>query len=230
MFIGTLSPDDKAFVASVLRAALEDGYQKVVEPCSGGLAMSCIAADVGFRDIEASDVTLFSGILGRYVEGRGIEDMEITRVEDGSRIDDPLDAMMEIKHAELVGKAGSVYGEAMLIDFEERYDEIRSGVKASMDEIRSRIPSLKYRDMDMFDQIASVRDEKCVIVCMCPTYEGGKIHHRPQDEVRRDKSAVGDIREHAWGHVWRMRAEGRLSTTRGTTSRGRAGLRCAARR
>lgn len=184
MFIGTLSPDDKAFVASVMRAALEDGYQKVVEPCSGGLAMSCIAADVGFRDIEASDVTLFSGILGRYVEGRGIEDMEITRVEDGSRIDDPLDAMMEIKHAELVGKAGTVYGEAMLIDFEERYDEIRSGVKASMDEIRSRIPSLKYRDMDMFDQIASVRDEKCVIVCMCPTYGGGyERFYRAIDET-----------------------------------------------
>lgn len=89
LFIGTLSPDDKAFVASVLKAALDDGYEKVVEPCSGGLAMSCIAADVGFKSIEASDITLFSGILGRYVEGRGIEDMEITRIEDGSRIEDP---------------------------------------------------------------------------------------------------------------------------------------------
>ena len=160
LFIGTLSPDDKAFVASVLKAALDDGYEKVVEPCSGGLAMSCIAADVGFQSIEASDITLFSGILGRYVEGRGIEDMEITRIEDGSRIEDPLDAMMEIKHAELVGKAGSVYGEAMLIDFEQRYDEIRAGVQRRMDEIRERIPSLKYRDMDMFDHINAVRGEK----------------------------------------------------------------------
>lgn len=32
LFIGTLSPDDKAFVASVLKAALDDGYEKVVEP------------------------------------------------------------------------------------------------------------------------------------------------------------------------------------------------------
>lgn len=158
LFIGTLSPDDKAFVASVLKAALDDGYEKVVEPCSGGLAMSCIAADVGFKSVEASDITLFSGILGRYVEGRGIEDMEITRIEDGSRIEDPLDAMMEIKHAELVGKAGSVYGEAMLIDFEQRYDEIRAGVQQRMDEIRERIPSLKYRDMDMFDHINVLLD------------------------------------------------------------------------
>lgn len=184
LFIGTLSPDDKAFVASVLKAAYADGYRKVVEPCSGGLAMSCIAADVGFTDIEASDITLFSGVLGRYVEGRGIEDMGITRVEDGEVLTDPLDVMMEIKHAELMSGAGSVYGEAMLIDFEERYDEIRAGVRASMDEIRSRIPSLKYRDMDMFDQIEAVRDEKCVIVCMCPTYGGGyERFYRAIDET-----------------------------------------------
>lgn len=184
LFIGTLSPDDKAFVASVLKAAKAAGYTKVVEPCSGGLAMSCIAADVGFTDIEASDITLFSGVLGRYVEGRGIEDMGITRVEDGEVLTDPLDVMMEIKHAELMSGAGSVYGEAMLIDFEERYDEIRAGVKASMDEIRSRIPSLKYRDMDMFDQIEAVRDEKCVIVCMCPTYGGGyERFYRAIDET-----------------------------------------------
>lgn len=107
LFVGTLSQEDKAFVASVLKAAKEAGYEKVVEPCSGGLAMSCIAADCGFEDIEASDITLFSGILGRYVEGRSIEDMDITRVEDGSKVTDPLDAMMEIKRAELVGKAGS---------------------------------------------------------------------------------------------------------------------------
>lgn len=99
LLVGTLSQEDKAFVASVLRAAKKAGYEKVVEPCSGGLAMSCIAADCGFEDIEASDITLFSGILGRYVEGRGIEDMDITRVDDGSKVTYPLDAMMEIKHA-----------------------------------------------------------------------------------------------------------------------------------
>lgn len=184
LFVGTLSQEDKAFVASVLRAAKKAGYEKVVEPCSGGLAMSCIAADCGFEDIEASDITLFSGILGRYVEGRGIEDMDITRVDDGSKVTDPLDAMMEIKHAELVGKAGSVYGEAMLIDFEQRSEQIRSGIRERMDEIRERIPHLRYRDMDMFDHIEAVREEKCVILCMCPTYSGGyERFYRAIDEA-----------------------------------------------
>lgn len=184
LFVGTLSQEDKAFVASVLKAAKEAGYEKVVEPCSGGLAMSCIAADCGFEDIEASDITLFSGILGRYVEGRSIEDMDITRVEDGSKVTDPLDAMMEIKRAELVGKAGSVYGEAMLIDFERRQEQIREGVRERMDEIKERIPHLKYRDMDMFDHIESVKGQKCVILYMCPTYSGGyERFYRAIDEA-----------------------------------------------
>lgn len=186
LFIGALSPDGKAFVSSILKKAKEDGCTKVVEPCSGGPAMSCIAADAGFEEIEASGITLFSGILGRHVEGRGIEDMEITRIEDGSRIEDPLEAMMEIKHAELVGKAGSVHGEAMLMGFEQRHDEIREGVQRRMDETRERIPKLKYRDMDMFDHINAVRGEKCVIVCMCPTYGGGyERFYRAIDETVR---------------------------------------------
>lgn len=71
MFIGTLSPDDKEFVASVLKAALDDGYEKVVEPCSGGLAMSCIAADVGFQSIEASDPSEVDRLLGRGMARKG---------------------------------------------------------------------------------------------------------------------------------------------------------------
>lgn len=184
MFIGTLSPEDKAFVASVLKQARAAGYTKVVEPCAGQLAMSCIAADLGFEDIEASDITLFSGVLGRHVEGRGIEDMDVTRIEDGSKITDPVQVMLEIKRAQLAMGSGSVYGEAMLLDFDERRDEIYESVKKTMDELRERIPNLTYRDMDMFDQIRAVRDEKCVILCMCPTYGGGyERFYRAIDET-----------------------------------------------
>lgn len=174
LFIGTLSPDDKAFVASLLTKAKENGYTKFVEPCSGQLAMSCIAADVGFTDIEASDITLFSGILGRYVEGRGIEDMGIVYRDTGEMPDSAVDVMYEIKHRELLNGAGSVYGDAMLYDFESRESEIKESLAKSMDDLKARVPNLRYRDMDMMDHIREVRDTPgTVIVCNCPTYGGG---------------------------------------------------------
>lgn len=171
LFIGTLFPDDKAFVASVLKAAKENGYTKVVEPCSGQLAMSCIAADLGYEDIEASDITIFSGALGRYVEGRPIDDMGIKYVETGESPQSAAEVMYEIKHRELLNAAGSVYGDAMLVDFESRKDSILASIHNDMDALKERIPNLTYRDMDMFDHIEAVKDiPGTVILCMCPTY------------------------------------------------------------
>lgn len=186
LFIGTLFPDDKAFVASVLKAAKENGYTKVVEPCSGQLAMSCIAADLGYEDIEASDITIFSGVLGRYVEGRPIDDMGIKYVETGESPESAAEVMYEIKHRELLNAAGSVYGDAMLIDFESRKDAILKSIHAEMDALKERIPNLTYRDMDMFDHINAVKDVPgTVILCMCPTYKGGyeKFYKAISDSV-----------------------------------------------
>ena len=174
LFIGTLFPDDKAFVASLLEAAKANGYTRVVEPCSGQLAMSCIAADLGYEDIQASDITIFSGVLGRYVEGRSIEDMGIRYKDTGESPQSAAEVMYEIKHRELLNGAGSVYGDAMLIDYESRKASIMASLTEEMDELRKRIPHLKYRDMDMFDQIAAVKDlPGTVIVCNCPTYSKG---------------------------------------------------------
>ncbi|MBQ9041432.1 MAG: hypothetical protein IJ111_01290 [Eggerthellaceae bacterium] len=174
LFIGALKPDDKAFVASLLEAAKKAGYTKAVEPCSGQLAMSCMAADAGYTDLEASDITIFSGVLGRYVEGRSIDDMGIAYRETGEAPESAIEVMCEIKRRELVNSAGSVYGREMLRDFDERYDEIAASIRAEMDSLRERIPSLRYFDMDMFDHIERVKDDPhAIVLCMCPTYSGG---------------------------------------------------------
>lgn len=82
--------------------------------------------------------------------------------------------------------AGSVYGDAMLIDFESRKDAILKSIHAEMDALKERIPNLTYRDMDMFDHINAVKDVPgTVILCMCPTYKGGyeKFYKAISDSV-----------------------------------------------
>lgn len=174
LFIGTLTPSDKAFIFSLLKAAKKNGYERVVEPCSGQLAMSCLAAEAGFANIEASDVTLFSGVLGRCIEGRSLDDMNI-RYKDGSDVPkNPEEIMYEIKHRELISQAGSAYGLEMLKDFEKRKAEIVCSIKSTLEELKKKIPCIKYQDADMFEHIRQVKDdEKTLILCMCPTYRGG---------------------------------------------------------
>lgn len=174
LFIGALSQVDKAFIVPLLRAAKEDGYTKMVEPCAGQLDMSVIAADLGYTNIEASDVTIFSGVVGRFVEGRSIEDMGIVQISTGETIDDPIDALYEIKKRELEDAAGSVYGMNMLQDLLNREAEIKEGIKEKLENLKARIPSLLYRDMDVFEHLAEVKDdENAIVLCWCPTYKGG---------------------------------------------------------
>ena len=54
-FVGNLNAKDKKFEKFFFSQAKKAGYNKFIEPCSGELAMSQIALEVGFTDVEASE-------------------------------------------------------------------------------------------------------------------------------------------------------------------------------
>lgn len=178
LFIGALSSVDKAFIVPLLKAAKENGYTKMVEPCAGQLDMSVMASEIGFEDIEASDITMFSGVVGRYAEGRPIADMEICRLDTGELMEDPVEVLAQIKKRQLEDGAGSVYGNNLLVDFVRREADIRISLQEQLDELAGRINSIKYFDMDMFDHLEKVKDdEHAIVLCWCPTYKGGYEKH-----------------------------------------------------
>ena len=76
----------------MLKAAKRNGYDKFIEPCSGELAMSQLAIEAGFSYIEASDITLFSTLLGYYVEGKPIDELCV-KVDGVGVCDDIIDVL-----------------------------------------------------------------------------------------------------------------------------------------
>ena len=173
-FVGSMYSDDRAFVQAAIQAARRSGYERFVEPCSGQLACTCYATDAGFGLREASDVTLFSGILGRYAEGRGIEDMQIVRKATGERLEDPVEALYEVKRLMLQGMAGSEYGLRMLRYYERRREDEIEAIRAMADAVRERAAGVRYRDMDMFAHLAEAYDDpKAFCVVNMLSYKGG---------------------------------------------------------
>lgn len=173
-FIGGILRQDLEYVSGVMRCAKEAGYERVVEPCAGQMPISRVAAKLGFKSIEASDITIFSGILGRYAEGRGIDDMAITSTETGEVMSDPIEVLYLLKRKQLMSDAGNAYGENMLIDYDKRGEEIKKNLKNQLDAMKKELPNFSYVDMDMFDHIDAVfNDEKTIVVCNAPGYKGG---------------------------------------------------------
>ena len=79
LFLGTLRPSTRAFLQQFFARARKRGYTRFVEPASGALAMSELAVKAGFdpHRIEASDVTLFSTLMGYGIMGQRVDDLEI---------------------------------------------------------------------------------------------------------------------------------------------------------
>ena len=75
MFLGCLGPSEQKFLVTLIETAAKSGYTRFVEPCAGAFAMSHIAAQCGYKpsEIEASDVSMFTSIMGYAITGKSLE-------------------------------------------------------------------------------------------------------------------------------------------------------------
>lgn len=80
-FLGTLVPAEQKFLKPLIENARKQGYTKFVEPCSGAFAMSHLAVQSGFKptEIEASDVSMFTSIMGYAIMEKSLEELELKR-------------------------------------------------------------------------------------------------------------------------------------------------------
>ena len=78
-FLGTLVAQEQKFLKPLIENARKQGYTRFVEPCAGAFAMSHIAAQCGYKpsEIEASDVSMFTSIMGYAITGKSLEELEI---------------------------------------------------------------------------------------------------------------------------------------------------------
>ena len=177
LFIGALHPEDKKVILALLRNAREAGYNRFIEPCAGALAMSYVAAEAGFdpKNIEASDVSYFSGAFGRGVMRTDTSDMEISAEGFTSEeLLDPATALYAQAYLRMVQKAGVEFYIEYLRDLKYNREKHIQHIQEQIDEISARCYGMTYRDLDINDHIDEVLDdEHAVIVACVPTYTAG---------------------------------------------------------
>lgn len=177
LFIGALTTSDKTFLKSLLVNARKKGYERFVEPCAGALAMSFLAAESGFEPskIEASDVSYFSGVYGRAVSEKSIEDMEISAEGfTAEELKDPATALYAQLYLRMVSSAGKDYFLEILKDIKFRREEHIATIQEQTDKVKAKCKGMTYRDLDMWVQLDEVLDDEKAIVIICPpTYTAG---------------------------------------------------------
>lgn len=67
------------FKGNLIKNAAKNGYTRFVEPCAGTFAMSNLAIQNGYKpeQIETSDVSMMSSVMGYAITGKPLDELEI---------------------------------------------------------------------------------------------------------------------------------------------------------
>lgn len=176
LFIGNTNPKEKKFEKDLMAAAIKSGISRFIEPCSGELAMCQLAKSVGYKDMEASDITLFSTVLGYYVEGKSEKDYEKLNIQIKGigRVCEPVEVLYWLMYFRVLKNAGKKYFDSIIYDIETRKEWHKEKIKETLDRAREEFKDVKYYPLDMIDHLRQVLDdEKALVVMNFPTYKGG---------------------------------------------------------
>ena len=79
MFLGCLGSVEQRFLVKLIETAAQSGYTRFVEPCAGTFAMANLAVRSGFKpeQIETSDVSMMTTVMGYAITGQSLETLEI---------------------------------------------------------------------------------------------------------------------------------------------------------
>ena len=125
-FLGTLVPSEQKFLKTLVTSALKNGYKKFVEPCAGAFAMSHLAIQAGFKpnQIESSDVSMFTSIMGYAITGQSLAELCLkAQGFSDEELLDPATALYAWKYLNMTKNAGKDYFYNYLVDMEQRRDE-----------------------------------------------------------------------------------------------------------
>lgn len=177
-FVGNTNPKEKMFEKDLLKKAKELGYTTFVEPCSGELAMSQLAIDVGYRDIEASDITLFSTLLGYYVESKSIKELEV-EIDGVGICEDIVEVLYYLLLFRLKKQEGKFYFDNLIIDVETKKDWHKKKIQETLDKAKEVFGGIvKYEPLDMVEHLKRhIDNEKAIVIMNFPTYKGGYEKH-----------------------------------------------------
>jgi hypothetical protein len=187
LFLGTLSAAERTVMHRLLAGAHAAGYRRLVEPAAGGFSLSHLGRQAGFgaENIEASDVTLFSALLGGYLAGD--DPASLWLGIDAARLPlgrEELDRWIEQKrYAELLWlllycrtKASSrnAYLAEILVDLDVQRTVYWRQIERKLERAKAALGGMRYLSCDLFVHVEmTLSDPSAVVALNPPIYRAG---------------------------------------------------------
>ena len=183
LFLGSIDAPIRAYLADLFPKLRANGYERLVEPCAGAFAVSLTATSAGWpsNQVEVSDVSLFSALLGCAVNGTDIshlgikvdgEGFEPTSSEPIRQVAEALFAQCLLRHQ--VNADRLQYWRYVCDEMLESRDAYVTAMLPKLGRLAERLHGAKYEGLDLFDHLDRVADDPhAVAVVSPPTYAAG---------------------------------------------------------
>lgn len=189
LFMGQAEKPERVYLRGLLDKA---PYKKVHEPCCGAFAISLLARSVGYEpeDIEASDVCLYSSVIGCLLTGRSLDTLGVTL--GGQIVEGPPD--LPVDHgaiilwnqllARLMAKPDVEYWHELIADLTDRRRSHVEEIKSVLSGMVGKLRGIEYTAEDMIKHtLRSSQDGQAITVVMTPTYKKGFERFFNTDEL-----------------------------------------------
>lgn len=177
MFLGCLGTCEQRFLVKLIRNAAKNGYTRFVEVCAGTFAMANLAIQNGYKpeQIETSDVSMMSSVMGYAITGKPLDELEIhAQGFSDQELLDPAVALYAQMYLRTAKTAGNEYFFNLLKDLKDRREEHIEHIRQRLEETKKLMFGMSYRPLDMWDHLDEVLDDPhTIVIANPPTYFSG---------------------------------------------------------
>jgi hypothetical protein len=176
LYISSGVASEFRFLKPAFGKAHQAGYTRFIEPASGGLAMCHLSQQAGWPSshMEASDVTLFSTVLGYSIMSRSLDDLEI-RIQGFEDHDllDPATVIWAQAVCRAQARSHQYYWSEIAKSMLFRKAEHIAEVQSSLDRASTLLSGLSYRPMDLFEHLNEAMQDPKALISLNPPSTGG---------------------------------------------------------
>src|SRR5579872_1984964 len=202
LFGGNSGAPERLFYRVILEG-LRKRYSRYAEVGVGSFAASMVAADAGWKpgQMESSDVTLYSSIVGTALSGGDLASLGVCL--DGDLVElpdtDPLTQAAFLLwvqlRARMEARPDVEYWRNICHDLTVRARAHQDAIRGQLAKLADRLNGIKYRPWDMWDHIPTVlEDPNAIVLAAPPSYACLAPGHRLLTADLRWVPA-GEIRE-----------------------------------
>ena len=181
IFQGTTRKQTRDYLQAVF-TKLRASYERVIVPCAGRFTIPSVARGSGFStdEVIVSDISLFSTVIGRYINDHQISDLgikyhknlEYLHENDGKELHH-ASALYAMKIGQF-HQSDNYYNQTFREELERVPEAYIKRFNEQLIEMRQTIGAIKYRIADLWTELEEYKqDQKAIIYMNPPAYKSG---------------------------------------------------------